>query len=261
MQQTSIKLKDVNLSIPVFAPNQQRLLSKDALSAVGGALSRQNGKVYVKALKGISFDLSHGEHLALIGHNGAGNSTLLKVIAGIYPPSSGTVDVRGSIGCLLEIGSGAKPEMTGYECIKLQHMIANDFDSDWQESAREIAEFTELGEYLDLPLRTYSAGMRARLVAAIATSWPRDILLIDEGIGAGDEDFQKKFSKRIETYLTRAGLLAIASHSEQLLRKYCARGVVLEHGQVLMIGTLDEALDYYSRTRQEKAASRARETT
>jgi homopolymeric O-antigen transport system ATP-binding protein len=249
MQQTHIKLNNVNLSIPIFAPNQQRLLSKNLLSTVGGGLSRQNGKVHVDALKRISFELSHGEHLALIGHNGAGKSTLLKVIAGIYPPSSGTVEVRGSIGCLLEIGAGAKPEMTGYECIKLQHMISNDFDSDWQDSAREIAEFTDLGEYLNLPLRTYSSGMRARLIAAIATAWPRDILLIDEGIGAGDEAFQEKFGKRIETYLTHAGLLVIASHSEKLLRKYCARGAVLEHGQVQMIGTLDEALDFYARAR------------
>lgn len=247
MQQTSIRLRDINLSIPLFAPNQQRLLRKPKiLSAVGGALANENGKVHVQALKNISFDLSHGEHLALIGHNGAGKSTLLKVISGIYPPSSGSIEVRGSIGCLLEIGAGAKPEMTGYEYIRLQHLISNDFDSDWEESAQEIAEFTELGDYLNLPLRTYSAGMRARLIAAIATAWPRDILLIDEGIGAGDDAFQERFAKRIEKYLNHAGLLAIASHSTKLLREYCARGVVLEHGRVAMIGTLDEALEFYS---------------
>jgi ABC-2 type transport system ATP-binding protein/lipopolysaccharide transport system ATP-binding protein len=246
--QTSIKLSGVSLSIPLFAPNQQRLLRKP--NFVGGALARENGKMHVQALKDISFELSHGEHLALIGHNGAGKSTLLKVISGIYPQSSGSVEVCGSVGCLLEIGAGAKPEMTGYEYIRLQHLISNDFDSDWEESAREIADFTELGQYLDLPLRTYSAGMRARLIAAIATAWPRDILLIDEGIGAGDDAFQERFAKRIEQYLTTAGLLAIASHSAKLLREYCARGIVLEHGRVAMIGTLDEALEFYSYQRR-----------
>lgn len=250
MPSTSVSLRDVSLSIPIFAPNQQRLLRKSTiLSAVGGSLSRQDGKMYVNALRGISIELSHGEHLALIGHNGAGKSTLLKVIGGIYPPTSGTVTVNGTVGCLLEMGAGVTPEMTGYECIRLQNLIHNDFGSDWREAAEEIAEFTELGEYLNLPLRTYSAGMRARLIAAMATAWPRDILLIDEGIGAGDQAFQNKFARRIEKYLSTAGLLAIASHSEELLKKYCAKGVVLEHGRALMTGTLDEALDFYAKRR------------
>lgn len=250
MTQTSVSLRDVSLSIPIFAPNQQRLVGKSTLmSAVGGSFSSQSGKVYIDALKGINIEVSRGEHLALIGHNGAGKSTLLKVIGGIYPPSSGSVAVNGSIGCLLEMGAGVTPEMTGYESIRLQHLIHNDFGSDWRETAEEIAEFTELGEYLNLPLRTYSAGMRARLIAAIATAWPRDILLIDEGIGAGDEAFQNKFALRIEKYMSSAGLLAIASHSKALLKKYCAKGAVLEHGQVLMIGTLNEALEFYEKHR------------
>jgi ABC-2 type transport system ATP-binding protein/lipopolysaccharide transport system ATP-binding protein len=246
MENSSIVLRNVSLSIPIFAPNQQRLLRKPAFfSPVGGTISNQDGKVYVRALRGISFSLSRGEHLALIGHNGAGKSTLLKLLGGIYPPSSGTVTVNGSVGCLFEMGAGTQPEMTGYECIKLQHLIHNDFGSDWREAAQEIAEFTELGEYLHLPLRTYSAGMRARLIAAIATAWPRDILLIDEGIGAGDEAFQDKFAARIDRFLAKAGLLIIASHSEALLRKYCARGIVLAHGEALMSGSLDDALKYY----------------
>jgi ABC-2 type transport system ATP-binding protein/lipopolysaccharide transport system ATP-binding protein len=258
MENTSITLRNVSLSIPIFSANQRRLLRKPSfLSPVGGTIANQDGKMYIRALRGISFSVSRGEHLALIGHNGAGKSTLLKVLGGMYPPSSGTVSVSGSIGCLFEMGAGAQPEMTGYECIRLQHLIHNDMGADWREAAEEIAEFTELGEFLHLPLRTYSAGMHARLIAAIATAWPRDILLIDEGIGAGDEAFQNKFAARIEKFLSSAGLLIIASHSEMLLRKYCARGLVLVHGEAHMNGTLDEALAYYADERASTSVARA----
>lgn len=247
MTDISVRVDDVSLSIPVFTPNQQRLLRKPfTLSSVGGKMTRDKGKIYVNALQGISFDLSPGEHLALIGHNGAGKSTLLRLIAGIYPPTSGSVHVQGSIGCLFEMGTGVTPEMTGYESIKMQHLIHGSRGEDWQEIAREIATFTDLGEYLHLPLRTYSSGMRARLIAAMATAWPRDIMLIDEGIGAGDSSFQQKFSARLEGYLRKAGLLVIASHATELLRRYCSRAMVLEHGEVLMIGELNEALEFYA---------------
>lgn len=246
-----INLSDVRLSIPVFSPNQQRLLRKPfTTSSVGGTMTRDRGKVYVNALRGITFDLGPGEHLALIGHNGAGKSTLLKLIAGIYPPTAGTVRVNGSIGCLLETGTGVTPEMTGYEVIKMQHLIHGPYGSDWEEASKEIAEFTDLGEYLHLPLRTYSSGMRARLIAATATAWPRDIMLIDEGIGAGDAAFQKKFARRLENFLLQAGLLVIASHNNELLRRYCTRGLVLEHGELRLLGSLDDALNYHSTEKQ-----------
>ncbi|MET0583614.1 MAG: ATP-binding cassette domain-containing protein, partial [Candidatus Binatia bacterium] len=211
MTECSISLRDVHLSIPVFAPNQQRLLKKPKfLSSVGGNISQQNGKFYVQALQGVSFELSHGEHLGLIGHNGAGKSTLLKVIGGIYPASKGEVAVQGSIGCLIEVGAGITPELTGYECVKLQHLFYGAPGQSWEEVAEDVAEFTELGSYLHLPIRTYSEGMRTRLIAALATAWVRDILLIDEGIGMADLTFQDKFSRRIEKFLSRAGLLVIA---------------------------------------------------
>ena len=246
MNDVHIRLTNVDLSIPVFAPNQQRLMRKPAfLSSVGGTLVSQNGKLSVQALSGVSFDVTSGQHIALIGHNGAGKSTLLKVIAGIYPPSGGTVEVNGSVGCLFEVGIGVTPEMTGYESIRMQHLVHGDQQSDWRQAAEEIAEFTDLGAYLQLPLRTYSSGMRARLIAALATAWPREIMLIDEGIGAGDQAFQQKFTKRLETFLSSAGLLVIASHSEALLRSYCTKGLVLVHGEVRMLGSLEEALAYY----------------
>lgn len=246
MKNVHIRLSNVDLSIPVFAPNQLRLMRKPAfLSSVGGNLASQGGKLRVQALRGVSFDVTEGEHIALIGHNGAGKSTLLRVIAGIYPPSAGVVEVSGNVSCLFEVGIGVTPEMTGYESIRLQHLIHGDPRSDWRVTAEEIAEFTDLGSYLNLPLRTYSSGMRARLIAALATAWPREIMLIDEGIGAGDQAFQQKFTKRLETFLSSAGLLVIASHSEALLRSYCTKGLVLVHGEVRMLGSLEEALTYY----------------
>ncbi len=246
MNECSVALRDVHLNIPVFAPNQQRLLRKPLfMSSVGGNFDTRNGKIYVEALKGVSFKLKEGEHLGLIGHNGAGKSTLLKVIAGVYPPSRGEVTVQGSIGCLFEMGGGIAGEMTGYECIKYQHLVHGNPNEDWREVAEEVAAFTELGSYLNLPLRTYSDGMRARLIAAVATAWNRDILLIDEGIGAGDQAFQEKFAIRIEKFLKRAGLLVIASHSVALLKTHCSRGILLSHGQVVTSGTLEEALAAY----------------
>jgi homopolymeric O-antigen transport system ATP-binding protein len=243
-----ITVRDVHLSIPVFAPNQLRLIRKPRfLSPMGSNIDQHNGRVYVHALQGVSLELTAGEHLALIGHNGAGKSTLLRVIAGILPPSQGEVTVSGSIGCLLDAGLAMNPDMTGYESIKLRHLISGNQTEDWHDTAEEIAEFTELGPYLNLPTRTYSTGMRARLSAALATSWPHDILIIDEGIGAGDESFQTKFATRIENFLSRAGLLIFASHNPTLLKRHCTRGLVLEHGKVAMMGDLQDALSYYSR--------------
>lgn len=243
-----ISLKNVSLRIPVFAPNQMRLISKSALKiAVGGNLDAQDGKVHVQALKNVSLELERGEHLALIGHNGAGKSTLLKVLAKIYPPSSGELIVEGRVGCLFDMETGITGEMTGYECVHFQHRIYGDPNEDWQLLAERVADFTELGGYLELPIRTYSSGMRARLMAALATAWFRDILLIDEGIGAGDQSFQDKMQRRIHELLENAGLLVIASHSSVLLEQYCTRGMVMVHGEVHSIGGLKDALDSYAR--------------
>jgi ABC-type polysaccharide/polyol phosphate transport system ATPase subunit len=248
MQECSAVLRNVDLTIPILDPGQRRLFSRSMIhSAVGGKLNHLNGRVQVQALRGISFELARGEHLGLVGHNGAGKSSLLKVIAGIYPATNGEVSVRGSVGCLFDIEAGITQEMTGYECIKFQHMIYGDPAERWQDLAKDVAEFTELGEFLELPLRTYSVGMRARLMAALATSWRREILLIDEGIGAGDQAFQEKFSKRVDTLLQSAGLLVVASHGADLLRAYCTRGIVLEHGEIRFAGTIDEALNFYSK--------------
>ncbi|HZP76268.1 MAG TPA: ABC transporter ATP-binding protein [Pseudolabrys sp.] len=239
------------MNIPVFMPGQQRFLRpSNLLPKIGGRISSENGKISVNALKKVTLDLNERENLALIGHNGAGKSTLLKVIAGIYPPSTGKVDVVGSVGCLLELGLGMSEDMTGLECVRYRAAVFANNLSDWRLIAEEIAEFTELGDYMQMPIRTYSSGMRARLAAALTTAWPRDILIIDEGIGAGDAAFQSRFSARLNRFMEQARLLIMASHDPGLLELYCTRGAVMEHGEIKFHGDLADALAYYAASHQ-----------
>jgi ABC-type polysaccharide/polyol phosphate transport system ATPase subunit len=248
MADVSIVFHDVHLTIPVFLPGQQRLLRRPSfLTSVGAPFGESRGKIHVKALNGISFAMGHGQHLGVIGHNGAGKSTLLRVIAGIYPPTAGSTDVRGSIGCLFEAGVGAMPEMTGREMIKRFILIRRGLDEGWTEIAEEVGEFTELGDYLDLPIRTYSTGMHSRLTAALATAWPQDILLMDEGIGAGDAAFHQKFATRLRDYMSAAHLLVLASHNNALLSNYCTHGLVLMKGKNVFFGCIDDAIAFYKK--------------
>lgn len=247
MSDCRIVLDNVGLSIPVFAPGQQRLVRAPSLRmTVGGSVGIRRGRIHVHALHQVSFDIARGESLALIGHNGAGKSTLLRVIAGFYPLSEGHRFVAGSIGCMFELGGGMAADLTGFECIKFWCLINEVPREAWRSVAADVVEFSELESYLHLPIRTYSDGMRARLFAALATSWNRDILLIDEGIGAGDQAFQEKFRRRLDEFLTHAGLLVVASHSTELLRRYCIKGIVLAHGEVRMKGSLEDAIKYYA---------------
>lgn len=243
-----IHLDNVSLRIPVFGPGGQRLFKSPIKrrSSIGGNVETQNGKVHVEALRGVSFDIKRGESLALIGHNGAGKSTLLRLIAGLLPPTSGECIVEGTLGWLFDVGGGMSGDLTGHECVKYWCIINQIPRDSWAAVSEEILEFTELDDYLGLPIRTYSDGMRARLFAALATAWKRDILLLDEGIGAGDQAFQVKFKQRLEGFLSHAGLLVIASHSTELLKRCCTRGIVLVHGEVRAAGTLDDALYAYA---------------
>ena len=241
-----IALENVSVSIPVFTPGQQRLLQRPSfLTSVGGRLSKSNGRVHVEALKNVSFEINHGQALALIGHNGAGKTTLLRVIAGIYPPTQGVVRVEGRIGCVFDAATGISPDMTGRECIKY-HTLIYGRGANWREIEQDVTAFTDFGDFLDLPVRTYSSGMNSRLTAALATAWKHDILLIDEGIGAGDAAFQKKFSTRLENYLRSAGMLVLASHSTEMLRSYCTHGLVVAHGSVRFFGGIEGALAFYA---------------
>ena len=167
--------------------------------------SRSHGVIVIHALKNLSMEVEEGDRVCLIGHNGAGKTTLLRVVAGIYPSTTGSVEVKGSTFALLGGSIALNSDATGYENIKLIANLYNWPSDQYQDLVREIEEFTELGVYLSLPTRIYSAGMQARLAFALATAQIPDILLVDEGIGAGDAQFQKKAQARVKQFVSRAG--------------------------------------------------------
>jgi ABC-2 type transport system ATP-binding protein len=242
----SIRLNQVSVSFPIYDA-RSRSIKKRVLAAAGRSRigTGEDNHVVIRALNGISVKIEHGERVGLIGRNGAGKTTLLRVMAGIYEPPSGTVEVEGRVAPLFDIGMGMDPESSGYENILLRGLYLGLRKTEIRAKVNEIADFTELGEFLEMPLRTYSAGMFARLAFAISTSIDPEILLLDEGIGAGDDVFLAKAKQRLDALINRARILVLASHSDDLVRKLCNRAFLMENGQVVATGSTDEMLDRY----------------
>jgi len=191
-------------------------------------------------------DIKEGDRVALIGHNGGGKSTLLKVIAGIYSAQKGDVSVEGSVQSMLETAVSLNPDATGYENIRLVATLANWPRKKMHDYISDIEKFTELGDYLSLPIRVYSNGMNARLAFAIATIKAPDILLIDENIGAGDAQFQEKVEERVSAIFSEVKIIVVASHSRSLLEMFCNKGALFRSGKLLYFGDLQEAFRIYS---------------
>ena len=245
----SIILDQVCVDFPIY--DSDRSLRKLLFhSKVGGIVrndaSRRN-RVTIRALDDLSFALNDGDRLGLIGHNGAGKSTLLRVMSGSYRPSSGTIEIEGETASLLTLGIGFDVEDTGFENIYTGCLYLGLSPSQIREKTQEIAEFTELGEYLRMPVRTYSTGMQVRLSFAIATALDPDILLLDEVFGAGDGHFMVKAQQRIEQLISRASLLVLASHSTDVLRQFCNKGLLLHSGRIEAFGDIDSTLAAYEK--------------
>jgi ABC-type polysaccharide/polyol phosphate transport system ATPase subunit len=197
-------------------------------------------------LHDVSLDIHQREIVALIGANGAGKTTLLRVLAGIYSPSRGELYSSGRVSALLDVSVGLNPEATGRENIILRGMYMNIHPREMRARVDEIAEFTELGPYLDMPTRTYSSGMMIRLGFAVSTCIPPEILLMDEWLSAGDASFLEKAQRRMETFVGSSSILVLASHSTDLLRKWCNRGILLQHGRIVSQGDINEVIDAYA---------------
>jgi len=246
---THVRLARVEVKIPIYEGAARRFIRLPSLSRarVGSAdLTRSPGVLWVHALHDLTLSLAEGERIALIGHNGAGKTTLLRVLAGIYPCSSGLREVDGSVGALLAANMALNSDATGYENIRLVATLEGWPKDRLKDYIADIEEFTELGEYLGLPLRVYSVGMAARLSFAMATIRAPDILLVDENIGAGDAQFQEKARRRVDQFLGRVKIIVIASHSTELLRSICRKGLLLQGGKMEFFGSLDEALSLYA---------------
>lgn len=242
----SIKLDNVCVSFPIYDGRHRSFGSAVMTATTGGHIgANARNRIEIEALTNVSFQLGEGDRVALMGHNGAGKTTLLRVLAGIYQPVRGAISVEGRIAPLFDVSLGMSPDATGYENIRIRGLYLGMTDREINRKMDEIAAFTELGDFLNMPLRTYSAGMHTRLAFAISTSIDPEILLLDEGIGAGDAAFLEKANDRLETFVRRAGIMVLASHSAELVKRFCNKALVMEHGHALFMGPTDAAQQYY----------------
>jgi histidinol-phosphate phosphatase family protein len=252
----SIILENVVTDFPIYG-SQPSLRETLLNRAVGGLLRRSedNKRVFVRALDRVSLRLRHGDQLGIVGHNGAGKSTLLRVLGGVYEPSQGRVTIDGRVSSLFTTSPGLDIDDTGYENIITCGLFLGMTRKEIARKLSDIDAFAELGDYLDLPVRTYSAGMLTRLAFAIATAIDPEILLLDEGIGAGDARFATKARERIEMLIARSSIMVLASHSDKLIRQMCNRVVLLDRGRVVADGAPDEVLEEYRRMNAEPSTA------
>ncbi|HHY07032.1 MAG: ABC transporter ATP-binding protein [Lawsonella sp.] len=241
----SIDTYDACVDFPIFDA-RTRSLKQTFLGAAGGVIGRNTSNVVVvEALKNINLHLREGDRVGLVGHNGAGKSTLLRLLSGIYEPTSGSAEVNGRVAPVFDLGIGMDPEVSGYENIIVRGLFLGQTREQMEAKMEEIAEFSELGEYLHMPLRTYSTGMRVRLALGVVTSIDPEILLLDEGIGAVDAAFMRKARHRLEDLVRRSGILIFASHSNDFLAQLCDKAIWIDHGETVLAGSVEEVVRAY----------------
>lgn len=238
-----IRLEGVNLHYSSVAYQERSLKSWLAKLAKRKGNSQKIGDVH--ALKNVNLEIHEGERVGLLGHNGAGKSTFLKTVAGLYPTSSGQLQVQGKVRSLFDLSLGFEPDATGRENILYRGLLLGLSPKYMRQMQDEIVEFADLGEFIDYPIKTYSAGMQVRLAFAISTSVGGNILLLDEVIGAGDANFMIKAKKRITALIEQAEILVLASHDFGTLKEICQRGLVFHKGQIIFDGNMLEAIVKY----------------
>jgi ABC-2 type transport system ATP-binding protein len=240
----SIDLEDAAVDFPIFDA-KTRSLKKAVLGRAGGRIGTDSKVPIIEALRDITVSLRKGDRVALVGHNGAGKTTLLRLMAGIYEPTRGRARVTGKVAPIFDLAVGMDPEISGLENILIRGLFLGMTRKQMEARVDDIAEFTELGDYLSMPLRTYSNGMRVRLALGVVTSIDPEILLLDEGIGAIDAEFLQKARNRLFELVERSGMLVFASHSDEFLADMCDTAIWMEHGRIKEQGPLRDVLHHY----------------
>ncbi|RBP50999.1 ABC transporter ATP-binding protein [Arenicella xantha] len=241
-----LRLDDVSLALPIY-DTVHRSITKTITDniPIGGKIRVDaRRKSSILALDRVSLSFKRGDRVALLGHNGAGKTSLLKVLAGFYEPTSGSRHVNGKVSALLELVAGMDLNITGYENIQLCGTLHGMRRQQIVDRTESIAEFSELGSYLDLPVRLYSQGMILRLAFSICTSIESDILLLDEWVGAGDKAFIDRAKNRLSEMVNRSSILVLATHSHDVAKNLCNKAMFLEHGRVIQTGNIDDVIEF-----------------
>ncbi|MGX9431736.1 MULTISPECIES: ABC transporter ATP-binding protein [Bradyrhizobium] len=239
-----ISLNNVDLHYHSAAFRERSLKSLLA-GAVTGKKIRQGQIHHIHALKGVSVEIKAGERVGLLGHNGAGKSTFLKMVAGLYPISGGERIVEGRIRSLFDLSLGFEPDASGRENILYRGLLLGMSPKKMREIEDEVVRFADLGEFIDYPIKTYSAGMQVRLAFAVSTAVEGDVLLLDEVIGAGDAAFITKAQNRIRALIEKSEILVLASHDFASLKSMCDRGLVFHHGEIVFDGSIEASIAQY----------------
>lgn len=242
----AVRIQLDQVSLDYFYYLNRKSLKKTILQSAGKLFGRGAEPLPSRrALEGISALIQPGDRVALMGKNGSGKSTLLRILSGIYRPSAGSLEIEGKVVCLLDIGIGLNLEATGYENIVLMGILQGKTKKEMRAKFEEIEEFTELKDYLNMAVRTYSSGMRLRLAFAIATSIESDILILDEVIGVGDQPFMEKAQLRLKNLIHACQILVLASHSTEILQRFCNKSMILKEGKCVFFGGLEEGIALY----------------
>lgn len=248
----SVILKDVCVDLPIYNSRGRSFKSTILAHTVGGRVAddRDRSLLIIRALNHVNLELKHGDRVAIIGANGAGKTTLLRVIGKIYPPTSGAVECVGRIACLTDLNVGMDVEATGYENIRMRGVLLGLTPQEIAALVPDVAEFTELGEYLKLPIRCYSQGMMLRLAFGICTAIQPDIILLDEIISVGDQAFAERARQRLNSLIEAASVLVLATHDPQTVRELCLSAVWMSQGRVIEYGQSDKILERYAKSPQ-----------